>query len=61
MSMVELRPEIALDEQRRRAAGRRLLEVPDMTVPGLSGLRDEIDALRARTTVEYPAAEPPIE
>jgi DNA-binding MurR/RpiR family transcriptional regulator len=33
---------------RRRAAGRRLLEAPDMAVPDPAELRDELDALRAR-------------
>jgi DNA-binding MurR/RpiR family transcriptional regulator len=33
---------------RRRAAGRRLLEAPDMAVPDPAGLRDELDAQRAR-------------
>lgn len=33
---------------RRRAAGRRLLDAPDMPVPEPSELHDELDALRAR-------------
>jgi hypothetical protein len=33
---------------RRQAAGRRLLEAPDMAVPEPGELRDELDALRAR-------------
>lgn len=33
---------------RRRAAGRRLLEAPDMAVPDPAELRDELDAVRAR-------------
>jgi len=33
---------------RREAAGRRLLEAPDMDVPDVEGLRSELDALRAR-------------
>jgi hypothetical protein len=33
---------------RRRAAGRRLLDAPDMPVPEPLELRDELDALRAR-------------
>jgi hypothetical protein len=33
---------------RRRAAGRRLLEAPEMPVPEPDDLRDELDALRAR-------------
>jgi hypothetical protein len=33
---------------RRRGAGRRLLEAPDMPVPEPDELHEEIDALRAR-------------
>lgn len=33
---------------RRRAAGQRLLEAPDMPVPEPEQLREELDALRAR-------------
>jgi hypothetical protein len=33
---------------RRQAAGRRVLEAPDMDVPDPAGLKDELDALRAR-------------
>jgi hypothetical protein len=33
---------------RRRAAGRRVLDAPDMVVPEPTELRDELDALRAR-------------
>lgn len=33
---------------RRRAAGRRLLEAPDMPVPDPKELRAELDALRGR-------------
>jgi hypothetical protein len=33
---------------RRRAAGRRLLDAPDMPVPEPSELREELDVLRAR-------------
>jgi hypothetical protein len=33
---------------RRRAAGRRLLEAPDMVVPEPAELKGELDALRAR-------------
>jgi len=32
----------------RRAAGRRLLDAPDMPVPEPDVLRDELDALRGR-------------
>lgn len=32
----------------RRAAGRRLLDAPDMPVPDPAGLRAELEALRAR-------------
>ena len=39
---------VADPEDRRRAAGRRLLEAPDMEVPNPAGLRDELDAVRAR-------------
>jgi hypothetical protein len=35
-------------EGRRQAAGRRLLEAPDMAVPAPARLRDELDELRAR-------------
>lgn len=35
-------------ENRRRAAIRQLLEAPDMAVPEPAGLREELDALRAR-------------
>jgi hypothetical protein len=33
---------------RRRTAGQRLLDAPDMVVPEPLELRDELDALRAR-------------
>jgi hypothetical protein len=39
---------VADPSDRRRAAGRRLLAAPDMAVPAPSGLKDELDALRAR-------------
>jgi hypothetical protein len=32
----------------RRAAGQRLLDAPDMPVPELGQLRDELEALRSR-------------
>lgn len=35
-------------EDRRGAAGRRLLEAPDMAVPEASELIEELDSLRAR-------------
>lgn len=35
-------------EGRRLAAGRRVLEAPDMDVPDPVELKDELDALRAR-------------
>jgi hypothetical protein len=35
-------------DRRRSAAGQRLLDAPDMLVPEPHGLRDELDALRAR-------------
>lgn len=33
---------------RRQSAGRRLLDAPDMPVPGSAELRDELEALRGR-------------
>jgi hypothetical protein len=39
---------LANPETRRRAAGRRLLDAPDMTVPEPAELRAELEALRAR-------------
>jgi hypothetical protein len=39
---------VADPSDRRRAAGRRLLDAPDMPVPEPVELRDELDALRAR-------------
>jgi hypothetical protein len=39
---------VAGPASRRRSAGRRLLEAPDMPVPELDELRDELDAIRAR-------------
>lgn len=39
---------VADPESRRQAAGRRVLEAPDMDVPDPAGLKDELDALRAR-------------
>jgi len=39
---------VAGPEDRRRAAGRRLLAAPDMPVPEPAELRGELDALRAR-------------
>jgi hypothetical protein len=39
---------VADPEKRRRAAGRRLLDAPDMPVPEPSELQVELDALRAR-------------
>lgn len=33
---------------KRQAAGRRLLDAPDMSVPGPSELREELNDLRAR-------------
>ncbi len=35
-------------EGRRQAAARDLLEAPDMAVPDVAGLREELDALRDR-------------
>ncbi len=32
----------------RRAAGRRILDAPDIDVPDVEELKDELDALRAR-------------
>jgi len=39
---------VADPEDRRRAAGQRLLEAPDMSVPEPAELRNELDALRTR-------------
>jgi len=35
-------------DARRRAAGRRILEAPDMPVPDVEELKAELDALRGR-------------
>ncbi|GAC1559173.1 MAG: antitoxin VapB7 [Myxococcales bacterium] len=35
-------------EGHRRAAGRRILDAPEMPVPGIAELRAELDALRGR-------------
>lgn len=39
---------LANPDTRRRAAGRRLLDAPDMALPEPSDLRAELDALRGR-------------
>jgi len=39
---------VTSSDSRRRAAGARLLEAPDMDVPGVEELKAEISALRAR-------------
>jgi hypothetical protein len=39
---------VADPSDRRRAAGRRLLEAPDMPVPEPAELKSELDELRAR-------------
>ncbi len=39
---------LASPDTRRHAAGRRLLDAPDMTVPDAGELRAELDALRGR-------------
>ena len=39
---------VASSAGRREAAGRRLLEAPDMDVPGVEELKAEVSALRAR-------------
>lgn len=39
---------LANPERQRQAAGRRLLDAPDMTVPEPADLRAELDALRGR-------------
>jgi hypothetical protein len=39
---------LAGPDGRRHAAGQRLLDAPDMTVPEPAALRDELDALRGR-------------
>lgn len=41
---------LANPEGRRRAAGQRLLDAPDMDVPEPDQLREELEALRARET-----------
>jgi hypothetical protein len=39
---------LASSDRQRRAAGRRLLDAPDMAVPDPSELREELEALRGR-------------
>jgi hypothetical protein len=39
---------VANPSDRRRAAGRRLLEAPDMGVPDPPELKEELEALRSR-------------
>ena len=39
---------VSSSEARRHKAGRRLLQAPDMPVPGPQELRAELNALRAR-------------
>jgi hypothetical protein len=39
---------LANPDSRRRAAGQRLLDAPDMHVPDPADLHDELDALRSR-------------
>lgn len=39
---------LAGSASQRQAAGRRLLEAPDMQVPEPAELKDELDALRSR-------------
>ena len=39
---------VAPSAARRQAAGRRLLDAPDMGVPGVAELKAELAALRAR-------------
>ncbi|HUA75370.1 MAG TPA: hypothetical protein VL988_11480 [Solirubrobacteraceae bacterium] len=39
---------LASPDTRRRAAGRRLLDAPDVTVPEPAELRAELDSLRTR-------------
>ncbi len=41
---------LARPDVQRLAAGRRLLEAPDMQVPEPAALHDELDALRGRRT-----------
>ena len=36
------------DETARRSAGRAVLDAPDMAVPDVDDLRDELEALRGR-------------
>ncbi|MGL5811512.1 MAG: hypothetical protein ACRCYQ_16345 [Nocardioides sp.] len=37
-----------VDGRGRQAAGKRILDAPDMAVPDVDGLLDELDDLRAR-------------
>ncbi|HVR06347.1 MAG TPA: hypothetical protein VMS02_09905, partial [Solirubrobacteraceae bacterium] len=39
---------LANPDRKRAAAGRRLLDAPDMALPDPAGLRSELDALRGR-------------
>ncbi|HWO15452.1 MAG TPA: hypothetical protein VNM89_01915 [Solirubrobacterales bacterium] len=39
---------VTASSNRREAAGRRLLDAPDMEVPDVAELKSELDALRAR-------------
>jgi hypothetical protein len=39
---------LASSDGQRRAAGKRVLDAPDMTVPEPSELREELEALRGR-------------
>jgi hypothetical protein len=39
---------IANPADRRKSAGQRLLDAPDMPVPGARELKEELDGLRAR-------------
>jgi hypothetical protein len=39
---------VASPGDRRKSAGRRLLDAPDMPVPDPRALKEELDALRAR-------------
>jgi hypothetical protein len=42
------RLQILSDDERHEAAGRRLLDAPDMDVPDPQELRAELDAVRGR-------------
>ena len=45
----------AVSDARRREAGRRILEAPDMPVPDVEELKAELDELRGRHVKHDPA------